>query len=72
MTKQDYTPDWASIGPEYRWVAVDSDGEVFKYVYKPNVNGKFWLKHGLAKYIKTIPPPGENFINMIYERPDGR
>ena len=70
MTKQDYTPDWASIEPEYKWVAVDFDGFVCKFTHEPVALGHIHItSFGAASHVEMIDPPGENWKTMIYERP---
>lgn len=70
MEKQDYVPDWSNIEPEYKFVAVDANGQVCKFTHHPVALVTIHIvSMGYSDRVENIDPPGENFKNMIYKRP---
>jgi len=77
MKYTEYTIDWHSIHPRFKWVAIDENGKIYAYVDKPKLGitvlfGGVWVysNDGIrtTTFIgKTTPP--DDFTKCLYERP---
>lgn len=70
ISKDQYTPDWGSIEPKYKFVTVDADRSVTKHKTMPVLveEDGFWYSE-TGVYFTTTPHSPEDFREMIYERP---
>jgi hypothetical protein len=62
--------NWDKLPTNYRWLAVDADGEIYAYENKPRVMGRpYWRAIDREFWFlgKTNPP--ESFRQCLWQRP---
>jgi hypothetical protein len=66
--------DWSHVHPDFKWLAVDEDGEGRLYTSKPEKGDYYWYSrdeknfpaHAFASY-----KAGINWADSLVERPEG-
>ncbi len=62
--------DWRPIGLNYKWLAVDADGEIWAYENKPKVLGNpHWQSVDFALHFLGYTAPPVDFTRCIWQRP---
>lgn len=66
---------WEVIKPEYKWAAMDGDGEVYLYGEKPKHESDQWCisdgKAIMANSVINIDTAGIDWRESLTERPEG-
>lgn len=66
---------WEHIKPEYKWAAMDADGEVYLYPEKPEDGGDQWLPVEddaiKANDVLNIDTTGIDWRESLTARPEG-
>lgn len=65
---------WEIIKPEYKWAAMDEDGEVCLYTTKPELGQRYWffLGDGLVQALSVldVDTTGISWENSLTQRPE--
>ena len=72
--RDELAPIWAVLKPEYRWMAMDEDGEWWAYRKEaPDMNHDTWGGDGerLDPALLSLPTPDCDWSETCVERPEG-
>lgn len=64
---------WEHIKPEYKWAAMDANGQVSVYENKPNAGVEYWkdVAWGVGCYCLNIDTTGIDWRDSLVQRPEG-
>lgn len=65
---------WQFIKPEFKWAAIDENGDIFLHIDKPVLGNSYWLNYAPCKRINdtvNIDTTGVDWKTSLTQRPDG-
>ena len=60
--------NWREVLLRYKWIAVDSDGEIWAYENKPLLNTR-WQAVDFALHFLGYTTPPADFTQCLWQRP---
>lgn len=65
---------WQFIKPEFKWAAIDENGDIFLHIDKPVLGNSYWLNYAPCKRINdtvNIDTTGVDWKTSLTQRPEG-
>jgi len=62
--------NWDKLPSHYNWIALDANGEIYSYEYKPRIlNDPHWRSVDFNFWFLGTTDPPADFTQCIWERP---